>query len=213
MCRSTCGSIILYFVEPVFQVPSVSVEIYRDLAEGVDTPCALRRIVLVVAMSLLAAELERHRATNTCDSLHGPVIEMKDFNNDKTEHERPGPIDLSDTSSAFGPSDSSCYANHMQRKLRRTLTSCCSRPWCLTSGLTKLQPSKLLLLVARRHSLHRGSSVSARLLQSMYVGASDLKSSQLSPASADFQIFLSTDVSFQVSTPISIARFWCVGRI
>lgn len=81
------SSVILDFVKPVFQMRGISMEVYCDLAECVDTPSTLRFLVMILAMPLLAAEVERHCATN---SNGGFAIrnETKCYNYDKTGTKR-----------------------------------------------------------------------------------------------------------------------------
>ena len=54
------SSIILELVEPVPQVRRVLVEVDRDLAERVDPSCTLCLPIMILAVALLAAEIERH---------------------------------------------------------------------------------------------------------------------------------------------------------
>jgi hypothetical protein len=55
-----CRGVMLDFVEPVLQTLRVTVKLYCDLAESVDSSAALRVLVMEPAASLLAAEIERH---------------------------------------------------------------------------------------------------------------------------------------------------------
>ena len=58
--RPARSSIILELVEPVPQVRRVLVEVDRDLAERVDPSCTLCLPIMILAVALLAAEIERH---------------------------------------------------------------------------------------------------------------------------------------------------------
>lgn len=69
--RPACSSIILDLVEPVLQLRCVPVELDCDLSNGVDPSGALRFLVFVQAMALLAAEIEGHCARSSGSrSLH-----------------------------------------------------------------------------------------------------------------------------------------------
>jgi hypothetical protein len=58
---SACRGVILDFVEPVLQALRISVKLYRDLAEGVDSSGTLRFLIMEPTALLFAAEVERHR--------------------------------------------------------------------------------------------------------------------------------------------------------
>jgi hypothetical protein len=78
--RSTFSSVILHLVEPVLEVCRIPVKLYCDLAESVDTSSTLRFLVMVLAVSLIAAEVERHRATDSNSLLHRCNLEMRESN-------------------------------------------------------------------------------------------------------------------------------------
>ena len=67
---TACRSVILDLVEPVLQLRRVPMELDSDLAEGVDPAGTLRFFVIILAMLLLAAEVEGHCATVSNYSLH-----------------------------------------------------------------------------------------------------------------------------------------------
>jgi hypothetical protein len=58
--RPARSSIVLELVEPVPQMRRVLMEVDRDLPESIDSSCALCLLIMVLAVALFAAEIERH---------------------------------------------------------------------------------------------------------------------------------------------------------